>query len=437
MQTKNNTFTVSEFIEVLNVCLHSLDVEVVGEISEIKVSVKGHTYFTLKDSTTGDTLPCTIWKNDRYMSSVEPEMGMEVLVKGTPDFYGPFGKMSFHARSMELVGEGQLKRAYDILKKKLSAEGLFEEGRKRSLPEFPKVIGVITSMRGEVIHDFSNNLRKSGFKVKILHSPVEGPESGKHLALSVRFFREKEIDALVIIRGGGSMQSLAGFDNEALVREIASFPKPVVVGIGHHQDIPLAALVADISESTPSMAASVISRSWDEASLRLTQLEAGIFDSYRNRLESVSGIVSESVNLAEELMHSVFKRYEEVEYKVLLSTKALGVRIYENRSLLNDRVLSIQRIMIRDINSVKNQVLVGLTKRSMDRFSYLIEITSERLFDTCRFVQANDPRRQMALGYSIVLKDGRVVKSKRGLKVGQDIDIKLFDGDMVSEIKRL
>ena len=437
MESEQKTFTVSEFVEILNICLHSLKVEIVGEVSEIKVSAKGHTYFTLKDSTTGDTLPCTIWKSDRYMSSVQPELGMEVLVRGNPDFYGPFGKMSFHARSMELVGEGQLKLAYDRLKERLRSEGLFDESRKRPLPKFPKKIGVVTSMRGEAVHDFSNNLRRSGFKVEMLHSPVEGPESGKQLTMSVRYFKERDIDLLVIIRGGGSMQSLAGFDNEALVREIVSFPKPVLAGIGHHQDVPLVALAADISESTPSMAASLINRPWEEASFRLKELEGDIFDRYESELESKSRQVAECVGLAEGLMEYVFKRYRESVYRVYLSMRALKGRVSENRSFLNERAGSIERSMVKHINTLRDETLVTLSKRSLDRFNTFTETAADRLFNNSRFIESNSPKKQMKLGYSVVFKDNRVIKSKRGLKVGQDINVKLYDGDIVSEIKRL
>src|SRR5690606_4973649 len=114
------------------------------------------------------------------------------------------------------VGEGALKKAYDKLKAKLTKEGLFAEENKKELPLYPEKIGVITSATGAVVHDFSNNLGKYGFKVKIMDTRVEGQEAGRDLILSVRAFRKEDIDVLVLIRGGGSMQSLAGFDNETL-----------------------------------------------------------------------------------------------------------------------------------------------------------------------------------------------------------------------------
>ena len=133
--------------------------------------------------------PSTIWHSRYALNGLKLELGAEVLVKGWPDFYGPFGKLSFIAQTIELVGEGALKKAYDKLKEKLAKEGLFAESRKRPLPLYPKTIGVITSTSGAVVHDFNSNLGKYGFKVKIMGSRVEGQESGPDLILSLRAFK--------------------------------------------------------------------------------------------------------------------------------------------------------------------------------------------------------------------------------------------------------
>ncbi|MGM0629105.1 MAG: exodeoxyribonuclease VII large subunit [Patescibacteria group bacterium] len=436
-ENDRDTFSVSEFISLLNSRIRGLKVGITGEISEMKMSAKGHAYPVIKDRETGDILPSTMWASNYVLNGVELEVGMEILAKGYPEFYGPFGKLSFHIHSFELVGEGQLKRAYDRLKKKLSAEGIFDNDKKRALPEFPKKIGVITSTRGEAIHDFSNNLRRSGFKVKILHSPVEGPESGRSLTLSVRAMKKEDIDILVIMRGGGSMQSLAGFDSEALVREIASFPKPVIAGIGHHQDIPLASLAADVSESTPSMVASVLSRPWNEADAKLGDLEGNIFSNYEKAIESNSKQIKRGFESAERMMNSIFKRYKESEYRVHLSTGTLRRKISDSRKVLSERVLTTERYMTRSIEEVKKELLSNLPKRYLVNFSSAMNISSDKIDSTYRYIQTNDPQKQMRLGYSISMKEGKVIKSKKGLKTGDEIDVRVYDGNITSEIKRI
>lgn len=437
MENKNEKFTVSEFISLLNSRVRGLKVGITGEVSEMKMSAKGHIYPVIKDKDTGDILPCTMWASNYVLNGVELEIGMEILVKGHPEFYGPFGKLSFHISSFELIGEGQLKRAYDKLKEKLSKEGIFDETRKRSIPDFPQKIGVITSTRGEVIHDFSNNLRRSGFKVKILHSPVEGAESGRYLTLSVRAFKKEDIDVLVIVRGGGSMQSLAGFDNEALVREIASFPKPVIAGIGHHQDVPLASLVADISESTPSMVASIISKPWNEADTRLKELERNIFSEYKRVLDRSSERISESFKSVEDLMNSIFKKYKVSEYRVYLSIRSLGESISKSREVLKNRITVIEKTFTRDMNTVKTDSLPDISLKPLSYFSLILKNSSDRIIDLYRFIQTNDPQKQMKLGYSIAFSRGKVIKSKKMLKVGQEINVRIYDGDIVSKIKKL
>ncbi|MGM0482370.1 MAG: exodeoxyribonuclease VII large subunit [Patescibacteria group bacterium] len=437
MKAEKETFSVSEFISLLNSRIRGLKVGITGEVSEMKMSAKGHAYPVIKDKETGDILPSTMWASNYVLNGVELEVGMEVLAKGHPEFYGPFGKLSFHIHSFELVGEGQLKRAYEKLKKKLSAEGIFDNDKKRALPEFPKKIGVITSTRGEAIHDFSNNLRRSGFKVKILHSPVEGPESGRSLTLSARAMKKEDIDILVIMRGGGSMQSLAGFDSEALVREIALFPKPVIAGIGHHQDIPLASLAADVSESTPSMVASVLSRPWNEADAKLGELEGNIFSNYEKAIERNSRQIKRGFESAERMMNSIFKKYKESEYRVHLSTGTLRQRISDSRKVLNERMLSTEKYMARSIEEVKKELLSNLPKRCLVNFSSALNLSFSRMNDTHRYIQTNDPQKQMRLGYSISMKEGKVIKSKKGLKTGDEIDVRVYDGDITSEIKRI
>jgi exodeoxyribonuclease VII large subunit len=166
--------SVSDFVEVLNNSLRQLTCSVVGEISELTVSARGHVYFTIKDNEKDASLPCTMWASKYAYSGVKLEKGMEVQVTGKPEFYAPFGKLSFISNQLELVGEGALKKAYDKLKLQLEKEGVFSNEKKRPIPDFVKTIGVVTSSKGAVIHDFSNNLGKNGFEVKIMHTNVEG-----------------------------------------------------------------------------------------------------------------------------------------------------------------------------------------------------------------------------------------------------------------------
>jgi exodeoxyribonuclease VII large subunit len=197
---------------------------------------------------------------------------MELVLTGHPQIYPQRGSLSFVASTIELHGEGALKKAYDLLKKKLEQEGVFSPARKRALPELPHKIGIITSLKGAVIHDFNNNLGKFGFEIVCVDARVEGQQAVSSLLEAVEVLKGQDIDVLVVIRGGGSLESLQGFNNEALVRELVAFPVPVIAGIGHDQDVPLVALAADFMTSTPTAAAVLINRSWEEAYAKIQQV---------------------------------------------------------------------------------------------------------------------------------------------------------------------
>jgi exodeoxyribonuclease VII large subunit len=265
-------FTVAEYIDLLNTFFKKQEARVAGEITELKRYPSGHVYFSIKDKSGEGILSCIIWGRNYDLCGIVLEAGMEVILSGRPNIYPQTGRFSFIADTVELVGEGALKKAYDDLKKKLENEGLFDVSKKRPIPEFVQKIGVITSREGAVIHDFLNNLGKFSFQVTLVNSRVEGQAALKDLRDAIRTMRKQDIEVLVIMRGGGSLESLQAFNNETLVREIASFPVPVIAGIGHDQDVPLLALAADRMVSTPTAVASLLSRPWEEAAAKVRQL---------------------------------------------------------------------------------------------------------------------------------------------------------------------
>ncbi len=270
--TKDKIFSVGEYIEVVNIALKREEVKLIGEISSVKVATSGHVYFTIKDQKADASLDCIIWKGSYRQYGIDLAVGMELVVTGHPQIYAPRGSFSFIASVIELHGQGALKKAYDDLKKKLEKEGVFAPERKRPLPELPHKIGVVTSLKGAVIHDFNNNLGKFGFEIICVDARVEGQQAVGSLIEAVQLLKEKQIEVLVVIRGGGSLESLQAFNNEALVRELVDFPAPVIAGIGHDQDVPLVALAADYMPSTPTAAAHLINKSWEEAYSKIHQV---------------------------------------------------------------------------------------------------------------------------------------------------------------------
>lgn len=255
MTSANDILTVGEYLDRLNSVLKNQSAKIVGEVTEVKTGPSGHVYFSLKDEKVAALVPCVIWGSKYRAYGVELHEGLKIYASGLPNIYAPYGKFTFVADVLELAGEGALKAAYEKLRKKLESEGLFSPDRKRAIPQFPHRIGVITSRSGAVIHDFSVNLGKHGFQIIFVDSKVEGQEATDDLLSAVKFLATKSVDVLVVMRGGGSLESFQAFNNESLVRALSDFPAPVITGIGHEKDAPLSSLVSDVNVSTPTAVA--------------------------------------------------------------------------------------------------------------------------------------------------------------------------------------
>lgn len=267
-----DNLTPSEFVAYVNQTLEYAysSVTVVGEVSEFKVNQGKWVFFNVKDEET--SVPCfmTLWS-----LSVPIEDGMKIVVRGTPKIT-KWGKFSFTVSKIAPVGEGSLKKAFEMLKKKLASEGLFDVSRKRSLPEDLNKIGVISSTQAAGYADFVKiiNARWGGLKVLTAHVQVQGLDAPEQMIRALKYFNEHtDVQVIALIRGGGSKDDLACFNDEALVRAVAASKIPVITGIGHEIDESLCDLAADVRASTPSNVAELLTRDrktekiWDKARL--------------------------------------------------------------------------------------------------------------------------------------------------------------------------
>ena len=405
--------SVSAYIDFLNRQLSKWHARIQGEVSSMDIRERV-IYFSLKDSDGEGVINCLIWKNDYKLSGIEFEVGTEVILEGIPDIYKPSGRLSFKTSSVELIGEGALKKAYDQLKKKLDNEGLFLEERKRKIPELPQKIGLITSETGAVIHDFLTNLGKYGFQIKFVDSRVEGQAAVGNLISAVDYFSDKDIDVLVIIRGGGSLESLQAFNNETLVRIIADFNKPVICGIGHEKDVPLASLVADKMVSTPTAVAHVLNASWQEAVHKIELGKEQIFNFMRVALSERRETVNHALNIIERRFKSIFDNFTQVEESLKRSFVSLQLRM-----------IDIARTLVECPRTLYTQMSHVLAKANQD------VVSLEKLMVTY------NPERQLKLGYSIVRSGGAVIRKTSQVRQGQTVDVLVEDGSFESEVKKI
>ena len=406
-------YSVSKFLDLINSKFASIEAKVKGEISSVDIR-STYLFFTIKDEGDSSSMSCFMWSSDYKLCGVDLEIGMEIIVHGKPDIYKPSGRFSLRADTVELVGEGALKKAYDELKKKLALEGVFDEAKKREIPALPSKIGLITSKEGAVIHDFGNNLGNFGFNTIFYNSRVEGILAVKQLSEGIKYFRDKDIDVLVIIRGGGSMESLQAFNNETLVREIVDYPVPVICGIGHDKDVPLFSLAADRSESTPSMVARVLNKTWEQAIDKINYYESNIVNKYFVELQN------KQIQL-QNYYHSFADQY----------------------NFITRRVKDFDQIIIDLINNIyygiKNSRAKILQSKTslLNNFSKTITDSEVKTTSSMRLLQQNDPGRQLKLGYSIIFSGDRVVKSVHQVKNNGVLRSRLSDGEVLSTINEI
>ena len=273
------------------------EVWVAGEISNFSRPQSGHCYFTLKDDTA--QLRAVIWRGKASRLNFKPEDGLEVVCRGHLDVYPPRGSYQLVVEQVHLQGVGALEQALRKLRDKLSREGLFDAERKRSLPEFPTRIGVVTSPTGAAIHDFLEVLRRRwrGVEVFVFPVRVQGDGAAREIADGIRLANKLKpaLDVLVVGRGGGSLEDLWAFNEEPVVRAISASRLPTVSAVGHEIDVTLADLAADMRALTPSEAAErVVPSSQDVAELmrslhtRLQNALTSQASSLRSRLDALS-----------------------------------------------------------------------------------------------------------------------------------------------------
>ncbi len=252
--------SVSELTSEIKILLESnfYDVVVQGEVSQPKKSSNGHIYFTLKDDKA--QLPCVIWRSLAETQNIELVHGQHIIVGGNVEVYAPHGRYQLIVSIVKQAGEGALQKAFEELKRKLMAEGLFDDTHKRKLPAFPKIIGVVTSATGAAFQDIRSTLERRFplAAVKLYHASVQGINAASEIVRGINYFSKKaDADLLIVGRGGGSLEDLWPFNEEAVARAIYNCSIPVISAVGHETDFSISDFVADVRAATPTQAASI------------------------------------------------------------------------------------------------------------------------------------------------------------------------------------
>lgn len=409
----DKTFSVTEYLDLVNELLGPLKVSVEGEVSDLK-KLPQWVFFSLKDAESGSLLRCGLHAGVYRKLGVNIEEGMQVKVNGYGKLSPKTGNFGFWVSSIEPMGEGALKRAYELLLKKLEAEGLFT--RKRALPEFISHIGVISSRNGVVTQDLMRNLLPLGIRIDFIHSGVEGAGSAQELLSAIKHFSttKDKPQVLVVIRGGGSLESLQGFNNEAVARALFAAPMPVLVGIGHDVDTPIATLVADYSASTPTAVAHSINDSWASLTQRMPLYARSIRNNFQQRVRAVAHraeLTVQNMRLAMSRLLSRFNSYEE-----MLSE---GKR----------HMLSVIRKMHLQTDTIHKHMLERIAER--------LQALKRSVSDYERLLAVSDPQRVLSRGYGLVYgSKGKLVRRMDDVTIHDTVVVRLQDGSFTSRVEK-
>jgi exodeoxyribonuclease VII large subunit len=315
---ERRTLTVSELNGEIRELLDQefSDIWVSGEISGVKLAASGHYYFTLKDAEA--QLRCVCFRSTARFLKFKPQDGAAVLARGRVDVYEARGEYQLQVEGLELQGHGALQFAFEQLKKKLAAEGLFEQARKRALPRYPARIGIVTSRQGAVISDLIHVLsrRFPGLHVRVYPAQVQGPGSIEEVCRAIQYFSKTGwAEVVIVARGGGSLEDLWTFNEEQVARAIAESAAPVISAIGHETDFTIADFVADLRAPTPSAAAELAVRTREDVLEQISAQRHRLAQLIRYRLAMDWGrLRQQGVERAQSVLHrSIGRRLQRID----------------------------------------------------------------------------------------------------------------------------
>ncbi len=399
MEIEKRIFSVSEITFYIKMTLE--DDEILnglylrGEVSSPQTYSSGNTYFTLKDEE--NQIRCIMFGRVYENVAFNIEHGMKVILKGSIEVYGPRGEYKVVVEEIQPDGLGALNMAFMQLKEKLEKEGLFSLEHKKEIPRFPKIIGLITSLDGAVMHDVLNVLGRRYPLVKLVIAPtiVQGKEAAGPIVEAIELMNKREeVDVIILGRGGGSLEDLWGFNEESVARAIFNSKIPIISGVGHETDFTIADFVADYRAPTPSAAAEKAVPDIIE----LRELTEGLGERMAN---SILDLVKIDRALVDQLANrTVFKRpleaihayYQKIEYLEYMLKAGTSQKMVLKRKIL--------------------------------------EILDSK-------INALNPSAILSRGYSIVLKDGKTVKNSSDVQIDNNINIMLHRGELEARVNKI
>ncbi|MFB3918097.1 MAG: exodeoxyribonuclease VII large subunit [Terriglobales bacterium] len=416
------------------------DVWLEGEISNLRPAESGHLYFTLKDD--GAQIRVVMFRSQARLLRFHPENGQQVIARGRVTVYENRGELQLSAEYLEPKGAGALQIAFEQLKAKLGAEGLFEAARKKPIPALPRRVGIVTSPRGAALHDILNILRRRHENVHVIIYPaqVQGEAAPSEVGAGIRYFnRAGNVDVIIVARGGGSLEDLAGFNHEGLARTIAASKLPVISAVGHETDFTIADFVADLRASTPSAAAELVIRSKQDIEEQLAALRQRLARAVRYRLLMARNSLTELAQHGAfarmaDLINRRQQRLDDVVHRLGNAQRAL---LNQYRQRLDVAAARVRYHDLRRVLAGTRHVLDGQVAALASAMRTRLLQRRSRLEQTTAHLQALSPLSILERGYALVFDaEGKLVKDSAQLSSGDEISARLARGTVTARVTK-
>jgi exodeoxyribonuclease VII large subunit len=385
----NKVLSVSEITGLIKQTLEEefSEINVIGEISNFKAHISGHWYFTLKDSSA--QISCTMWKGINSYVFFTPQDGMKIIISGRITVYPPRGNYQIDVRSMKPAGVGELQAAFEKLKQKLSAEGLFDEKHKKPIPKFPKKIGIVTAIDGAAFQDMKSIAARRFPLTELVISSckVQGEGAAEEISKSIKLLnQEKDIDVIIVGRGGGSLEDLWAFNEEIVARTIFESKIPIVSAVGHEIDFTISDFAADLRAATPSAAMELVTPDKDE----------------------------------------LFAFID--EFSDYFPAKMLDI-VFDLKDNVDNLISSYGFKNLADVVKQKNQILDNLLFRFQKGFENKLLERKNNLKIIEGAIQSFNIGNTLKRGFTLIQQDNKYITRKNNLVSNKKFNIKFYDGD--------
>ncbi len=416
------------------------DTWVEGEISNFRAHDSGHLYFTLKDQ--NSQIRAVMFRSQARLLRFRPENGMQVVLRGRVTIYEDRGELQISAEYLEPKGAGALLIAFEQLKAKLEAEGLFDPARKKPIPTLPRRIGIVTSPQAAALRDILNIVRRRHHSANVLIFPaqVQGEAASAEVSAGLAYFnRERNVDVIIVARGGGAAEDLAAFNNQALARAVAASQIPVISAVGHETDFTIIDFVADMRAPTPSAAAELVIRSRQEVQDQAEGLRQRLARAMRYRIlmgrQALSELahhgtfrrMTDAINRRQQKLDDLKNRMDRAERQILekqhrrLELAAAAVRHYDVRRMLAGIGKELDSRVAR-LAAAARTVLVQRSGRLSQLKGQLGALSPLAILDR---------------GYALVFDaSGTLLKDAARVKAGDEISARLAKGSLTATVKR-